>query len=377
MAPRILLLRALGLGDFLTGVPAYRAVRRAFPGHRIVLAAPAALAPLVPLTGSVDELLPTGELQPVAWSGEPPDLAVDLHGRGPASHRLAADLHPRRLIVFGGEHAGGFDGPVWRADEHEGARWCRLLRESGIPADPGDLRLAPPPRPAPVFTLLHPGAAAPARRWPADRFAVVARRLTSGGHDVRITGSAAERDLATRVARLAGLTAEHVLAGQTSLADLAALTAAARLVISGDTGLAHLGAAYARPSVTLSGPVPPSEWGPPDHPRHQVLWEGKPGYRGDPHGARADPALRAITVDAVGRAADAALRAGSLGGRLRPRRLPDRPLTRTRTYGPSWFTRTASGSASSASVWTCAPPSRNAAPALTTAWPTGRRCTTR
>jgi hypothetical protein len=41
-------------------VPACRAVRRAFPHHRIVLAAPEALAPLAPLTDAVDELLPTG-----------------------------------------------------------------------------------------------------------------------------------------------------------------------------------------------------------------------------------------------------------------------------------------------------------------------------
>lgn len=305
--PRVLLLRALGLGDFLTGVPAYRAVRRAFPAHQVVLAAPAVLAPLVPLTGAVDQLLPTGELEPVPWTRPPPDIGIDLHGRGPASHRLVAALQPRRLIVFGGEHAGGFAGPAWRAGEHEAARWCRLLQESGLLADPGDLLLATPSA-APRFTLLHPGAAAPARRWPADAFAEVARRLAGEGHDVRVTGSPAERDLALRVARLAGLTAGHVLAGRTSLARLARLTASARLVISGDTGMSHLATAFARPSVTLFGPVPPAEWGPPSHPRQQVLWAGSPGYRGDPHGLHTDPALRAITPDAVGRAVGAALR---------------------------------------------------------------------
>lgn len=313
MPPRILILRALGLGDFLTGVPAYRAVKRAFPGHRLVLAAPAVLAPLVPLTRAVDELLPTGELRPVPWTGQPPDIAIDLHGRGPASHRLAAALRPRRLIVFGGEHGGGFTGPDWRPDEHEVARWCRLLRESGIPADPSDLLLARPEqalarRAEPGFTLLHPGAAAPSRRWPAGDFAAVARRLAARGHDIRVTGSAAERDLAALVARLAGLPDAHVLAGQTSLADLAALAASARLVVSGDTGMSHLASGYARPSVTLFGPVPPAEWGPPRHPRHQVLWTGAPGYRGDPHGEQTDPALSAITVDAVCQAAAAALR---------------------------------------------------------------------
>lgn len=316
MAGRVLLLRALGLGDFLTGVPAYRAVRRAFPGHQIVLAAPAALADLVPLTAAVDDLLPAAELEPVAWTGPPPDIAIDLHGRGPASHRLLAALQPHRMITFGGRYGGGFAGPPWRPGEHEVTRWCRLCSESGIPADPADLRLtvgpgAPAPSGGPGATLVHPGAAAPSRRWPEDRFADVAGALARHGHRVVLTGSAAERPLALDVARRAGLPRQAVLAGQTTLAVLAALTASARLVVSGDTGLAHLASAYGRASVVLFGPVPPAEWGPPAHPRHQALWAGADGYRGDPHGSRTDPALTAIGVSTVLAAADRALAASA------------------------------------------------------------------
>jgi ADP-heptose:LPS heptosyltransferase len=308
MTGRVLLLRALGLGDFLTGVPAYRAVRRAFPQDQIVLAAPAALAELVPLTGAIDQLLPTGELEPVAWSGAPPDVAIDLHGRGPASHRLLAALRPRRLITFGGPHGGGFPGPPWHPGEHEVARWCRLCMASGIPADPADLLLTPPTgATGPAVTLVHPGAAAGSRRWPPDRFAAVAQALAAGGHQVRVTGSAAEQALARDVAHRAGLPAQSVLAGQTTLTGLAGLVASARMVIAGDTGLAHLASAYARPSVTLFGPVPPAEWGPPAHPRHQVLWPGSPGYRGNPHGTATDPALATITVSAVLAATEQAL----------------------------------------------------------------------
>jgi ADP-heptose:LPS heptosyltransferase len=114
-----------------------------------------------------------------------------------------------------------------------------------------------------------------------------------------VTGSPAERSLALDVARRGGLPLQSVLAGRTSLAALTALTASARLVVSGDTGLAHLATAYERPSVVLFGPVPPAEWGPPQHPRHQVLWAGGDGYRGDPHGCRTDPALAAIPVSDV------------------------------------------------------------------------------
>ncbi|MYW44955.1 glycosyltransferase family 9 protein, partial [Streptomyces sp. SID161] len=45
-SPRVLVLRALGLGDLLAGVPALRGIRRAFPGHQLVLAQPPGLSEL-------------------------------------------------------------------------------------------------------------------------------------------------------------------------------------------------------------------------------------------------------------------------------------------------------------------------------------------
>ncbi len=127
MRPRALFYRALGLGDFLAGVPALRAARRALPDHEVVLAAPEALRPLVERCGAVDTLLPTAELEPVAWPGPPPDLGVDLHGNGPASRTLVEALDPGRVVAFHG------DGPGWDPDEHERDRWCRLVSWGSAP----------------------------------------------------------------------------------------------------------------------------------------------------------------------------------------------------------------------------------------------------
>lgn len=295
---RAVILRALGLGDFLTGVPAYRALHRALPGYEVILAAPDALRPLLPLTGALDRLLPTGELRPIRWTGPPPELAVNLHGSGPQSHRLLQALRPRRLLSFAHPDVPEAAGPAWDPGEHEVRRWCRLLAWAGIRCDPLDLLL--PVSPAGQHrgaVLVHPGAAAPSRRWPADRFAMVAGGLAAEGWPVLITGSAAEAELAGKVAALAGLPATAVLAGRTSLAALATLVAGARLVICGDTGLAHLATALCRPSVLLFGPTPPDRWGPLRDPeRHTVLWAGGSG---DPHGRHTDPGLAAIDVPAV------------------------------------------------------------------------------
>jgi ADP-heptose:LPS heptosyltransferase len=299
-APRLLVLRALGLGDLLTAVPALRALAAAFGDHRRLLAMPSRLAPLLRLLGDggapAFDVLDARPLRELGAVAQQPDVAVNLHGRGPQSHAILAAARPRRMIAFAHPAVPGHEGPRWERREHEVDRWCRLLAESGIPADPADRTLRPPalrpPRGTRGATILHPGAASPARRWPPARWVAVARAERGAGRRVIVTGSGDERALALAVADAAGIPRDDVLAGATDLLGLAALVAAAGRVVCGDTGVAHLASAFGTPSVLLFGPTPPAEWGPPQDPRHRVLWAG---LTGDPHGDRPDPGLLAIT----------------------------------------------------------------------------------
>jgi len=299
--PSVVMLRPLGLGDFLTGVPAYRAIARAFPYHRKILAAPATLQPLASLCGAIDEIVHTLPLLPLDARLHGADLAVDLHGKGPESHRVLLAAQPRRLIAFENELIPQSAGQaLWNQDEHEVARWCRLLEHNGIQADSEDLDLPLPPRVSKRgrgATLLHPGAASESRRWPIDRWAEVARAQSREGGHVVITGSHHEIDRARRIAQSAGIPPKNVYAGRTNLAQLASLVAHAAFIVSGDTGVAHLATAFHVPSVLLFGPTDPKHWGPPQTRQyHQVLWHGETG---DPHAERVDRTLQKITVDQV------------------------------------------------------------------------------
>lgn len=305
----VVVLRAAGLGDLCTAVPALRAVARAWPDRPRLVCCPSALAPIVaradPGAVVVDH---HGVDDPIRL---PPEtdvaVAVNLHGRGPQSHQRLLELAPRRLIAP--EHPEvPWSGPTrWRDDEHEVLRWCRLLADHGVPADPRELSLAPSPTPAVGdHALVHPGAGAAARRWPVARWAEVVRRLRHRGIPTRVTGGPGEDRLVADLRRAAGLPPAADRSG-TDLEGLLDEVARARLVLSADTGVAHLAFALARPSVTLYGPSAPAVWGPPDHPRHQVLWGPSDG---DPDAARLDPGLARIgpgdVVDAGRRALAAA-----------------------------------------------------------------------
>lgn len=305
--PTALVLRALYLGDLLVAVPALKALRRALPGHRIVLATEGSLAPLVSLTGAVDELLPTPDLDSLAWAGPPPDVGINLHGRGRQSHQALDAVAPRRRIGF---RAPGWAGPdfgeIAQRYPHERERWCAMLSAHGMPADPADLRLPPPLGTEPGRTctpvVVHPGSRHGSKRWPACRFAEVARALNGPLTPVVVTGSADEHDLACAVAGAAALAGSHVLAGRTGLGQLCALVAGAALVVSGDTGVAHLAAAFGTTSVTIFGPVGPEQWGPPADGPHVALGDERV-RRGDPFADDPDPALLAVGAGDVLRAA--------------------------------------------------------------------------
>jgi ADP-heptose:LPS heptosyltransferase len=352
MAEPVLVLRALGLGDALAGVPALRGLRRLHPDRPLLLAAPTVIGSWFTDLGLVDGFVPTTGLDDAPPGRDlGPHDAVNLHGRGPQSHALLTAANPRSLLAFappGGDDLGAAPGepvaarstlgsadlPTWRADEHEVLRWCRLVSWAGGPCGPEDLRLAvrpcatsadgcpgtgaitpssahssvhAPARTGPrrPYVVLHPGAASGSRRWPVDRWVEVAQVL-SRHHDVRLTGGPDERDLCERIATSAGLAATSVTAGTLTLPGLVDLVAQAALLVCGDTGVAHVATATGTPSVLLFGPVAPRLWGPViDRHRHACLWHGE--GTGDPHADEPDPALLRITSTEVLVAAEALL----------------------------------------------------------------------
>lgn len=294
----IVVLRALGLGDLLTGIPALRGLRAAYPLANIVLAAPEPLRELALHSGAIDEFAPTPALGHLAPIRPAPDMAVNLHGSGPESIADLRTLAPGMLLTHRHHAHPDLAGPPWRVDVHEVDRWCGMLGWFGIDCDPGNLSIERPagyPDSSGVV-VIHPGAAAAARRWPANRFAAVAAEMAADGNDVVITGNAGESALAHTVARQAGLPETSVLAGQLDLLGLVALISDCKLLVCGDTGVGHVATATGTPSVVLFGPTPPHWWGPRGSGPHVAVWAGD---RGDPHADAPDPGLLLITVARV------------------------------------------------------------------------------
>jgi ADP-heptose:LPS heptosyltransferase len=103
---------------------------------------------------------------------------------------------------------------------------------------------------APRYALLVPGGAAhrPRKRWPAARYAELARRLAAAGIEPVLIGGAEEQPLLADIAADSGA---HDLAGRTSLAEIAVLARGAAAAVGNDTGPMHLIAAAGCPTLVL------------------------------------------------------------------------------------------------------------------------------
>jgi heptosyltransferase II len=112
------------------------------------------------------------------------------------------------------------------------------------------------------YVVLNPGGNWPPKRWPIERFAQMADRLTTElGLHVVVTGSAKDRELAYAIQER---TTSRIinLVGQTDIEGLAALIQASRLFIGNDTGPMHLAAAMGTPLIALFGPTSAKITGP-------------------------------------------------------------------------------------------------------------------
>ena len=109
------------------------------------------------------------------------------------------------------------------------------------------------------FVLFNPGAGWGAKRWPAERYGLVARALTARGYGVVVNTGPEEEALATELVAASGGAAVTV---NPRLGQLISLTRRASLMIAGDTGPLHLACALGKPVVGIFGPTDPARNGP-------------------------------------------------------------------------------------------------------------------
>jgi ADP-heptose:LPS heptosyltransferase len=305
MPERIVVFRALVLGDMLCMIPAIRALQTALPHAKITLVSlpwaaelvarfPQYFADFIEFPGHPQ--LPEREfdaqrfpafLNQVRQRGF--DLALQMHGSGSIVNPLVLSFGARRTAGFCESAEECPDAETfltYPTREHEVWRHLRLMQFLGVPLcgdelefpvttddraqlaelwEAQDLSHGP-------YVCLHPGARYLSRRWPTERFAAVGDALASEGYTVVITGSAAEADLAASVSQ--SMTRPHVnLAGQTTLGTMAALLQQTRLLICNDTGVSHLAAALRVPSVVIVTGSDPRRWAPLDRRRHRVVMQ--------------------------------------------------------------------------------------------------------
>jgi lipopolysaccharide heptosyltransferase II len=290
-ARNLLCIRLDALGDVLMTTPAIRALKESGLDRRITLLTSPSGAAAAPLLPEVDDCWIYEAPWMKASASRPSQYSdCDMIGRIAAAGFDAAVIFtvfsqnplPAALLCYLASVplrlAHCRENPYWLltdwvcdpevsgATRHEVRRQLDLVATIGARPRHERLSLCVPAEsrrrvraflrrleidPDTRWVVIHPGASAPSRRYRPAGFAEVARRLVlECGCRVLFTGDASERALvdSTRTMMRA---ASHSLAGELSLAEMAALIERAPLLISNNTGPVHIAAAVGTPVVDL------------------------------------------------------------------------------------------------------------------------------
>lgn len=128
----------------------------------------------------------------------------------------------------------------------------------------------------PLFLLnANSGDLLPLRRWPAERYVELARRLLKHYPKIviAITGSPDEQRAGEELAERVGSDRCISVAGYTTLRQLLVLYELSEILVSNDSGPAHFASLTPIDVVTLFGPETPAVFGS-RSPRSHVIWAG-------------------------------------------------------------------------------------------------------
>jgi ADP-heptose:LPS heptosyltransferase len=296
-AKNILAIRLDNIGDVLMLGPALRAVKETSPQAQITLLASPAGATAAPLLPWIDDVMiwrpiwqdvggrmafdPTRERDLIALLAEREfDAALIFTSFSQSPHTPAYVCYLAGIPLRAGE-SNEFGGSTLSiqlqggpTQMHQVERNLRLVEHLGFVARDRTLKVCLPQnkitlsllrrvgiQPEKPYVVVHPGASAKARRYPAERFGMVANLLTHRGCQVLVTGG--EREVALLQTVQHAAPDALVLLEKTSLAEYAALIERAALVICNDTLPMHLADAVRTPEVVLfSGTDYEEQWCP-------------------------------------------------------------------------------------------------------------------
>ncbi len=121
----------------------------------------------------------------------------------------------------------------------------------------------------PILALCPGAEFGPAKRWPEEHYAAVAREKLQAGWQVWLFGSVKDQAVTARIMELTEQRCVD-LAGKTKLEEAVDLLSLANVVLSNDSGLMHISAALQKPLIAVYGPTS-AAFTPPLHKQSKVI----------------------------------------------------------------------------------------------------------